>query len=94
MISHECRVAWEASVSKQVILRERWSEVFSQLSRRTREERLLSVALASANKAFWFFFPKHDKTSALEVFCSCSFILRAHFETSLLYLLWLGDMKS
>ena len=24
-----------------------------------------------------------DKTSALEVFCSCSFILRAHFETSL-----------
>ena len=24
-----------------------------------------------------------DKTSALEVFCSCSFILRANFETSL-----------
>ena len=31
-----------------------------------------------------------DKTSALEVFCSCSFILRAHFETSLLMVSYYG----
>ena len=31
-----------------------------------------------------------DKTSALEVFCSCSFILCAHFETSLLMVSYYG----
>ena len=31
-----------------------------------------------------------DKTSAPEVFCSCSFILRAHFETSLLMVKYYG----
>ena len=32
-----------------------------------------------------------DKTSALEVFCSCSFILRAHFETSLVMVSYYGS---
>ena len=40
-------------------------------------------------KVFLIFF-LGDKTSALEVFCSCSFILRAHFETSLLMVSYYG----
>ena len=40
-------------------------------------------------KVFLIFF-LGDKTSALEVFCSCSFILRAHFETRLLMVSYYG----
>ena len=40
-------------------------------------------------KVFLIFF-LGDKTSAVEVFCSCSFILRAHFETSLLMVSYYG----
>ena len=35
-------------------------------------------------------FSLDDKTSAPEVFCSCSFILRAHFETSLVAVSYYG----
>ena len=38
---------------------------------------------------FWFLF-QGDKTSAPEVFCSCSFIHRAHFETRLLMVSYYG----
>ena len=38
--------------------------------------------LPATLRVFCFFSPD-DKTSAPEVFCSCSFILRVHFETGL-----------
>jgi len=45
--------------------------------------------VATLHKVF-LIFSLDDKTSALEVFCSCSFILRAHFETSLLMVSYYG----
>ena len=45
--------------------------------------------VASPDKVFQFF-SLDDKTSAPEVFCSCSFILREHFETSLVMVSYYG----
>ena len=39
---------------------------------------------------FFFFFPLDDEISAPEVFCSCLFILRAHFETKLVVVSFYG----
>ena len=41
-------------------------------------------------RLFWVFFFQEDKTSAPDVFSSCSFILRAHFETSLVMVSYYG----
>ena len=53
--------------------------------------------LPPLRKVFLIFF-LHGKTSAPYVFCSCSFIPRARFNTSLAmvsyYLLWIRDMTS
>ena len=44
---------------------------------------------AHSHKAFLIFFLE-DKTSAPEVFCRCSFIPCAHFETSLVVVSYYG----
>ena len=45
-----------------------------------------------ATKVFWsFFFFLKDKTSAPNVFSSCSLIPRAHFETSLVMVNYYGN---
>ena len=62
MICHECRVACEASVSKRVILRELWNEVFSQLSPRTRLESLANCRVGKRQQGFLIFFFIDDKT--------------------------------
>ena len=46
-------------------------------------------AVATLHKVFLTLF-LDDKTSSLEVFCSCLFIVRAHFETSLLMVSYYG----
>ena len=38
----------------------------------------------------FFFFFLEDETSEHDVFCSCSFILRAHFETKVLMVSYYG----
>ena len=52
--------------------------------------------LPPLSEVFWMFFLE-DKASATDAFSSCSFNLRAHFETNLVmvsYYIWLRDMTS